>query len=420
MTVTLRVPVLLFLLALTSCTWPRHDDHENELAAGGFSSSYDDARDRFRGACARVIANERGFCRNYRINSSTDPDLTIDYAYVTRMNHRLLILQSGLHGVEGFAGAAVEQVVLEQLQSKLLDAGWDLLVIHAANPYGFRYLRRVDEYNVDLNRNFSLDGKLYGTPSTAYASLRVIAEPPGPVIDADSASTGLATRTLLAFAKSGFNFSYVSNGLHAGQYSFPQGFEYGGSKPEQQSQFLLSVVRGLMETHDGTVLFFDLHTGLGPSGALSVIAGMNWMDGQSSAVADWIAGARRPDIIFTPSTKSAFQTSGDVIDFVPGLGPKGRVIAVTLEYGTVGNTIAADIRTNSRMILENQAHWHGCQYEATCKVVKDRFVDLFNPADPGWQQGVLEKGAWVLNSLVDPSVQALLASATRQSTTSAP
>src|SRR5262249_56536361 len=55
---------------------------------------------------------------------------------------------------EGFAGSGAQVGSFEAGLGRELPADTALLAIHAINPYGFAWLRRVTEDNVDLNRNF--------------------------------------------------------------------------------------------------------------------------------------------------------------------------------------------------------------------------------------------------------------------------
>ena len=58
-------------------------------------------------------------------------------------------------GVEGFAGSAIQiQFLKERIGGPELPRSFGVLLIHALNPYGFAHLRRANECNVDLNRNF--------------------------------------------------------------------------------------------------------------------------------------------------------------------------------------------------------------------------------------------------------------------------
>ncbi|MES1264355.1 MAG: DUF2817 domain-containing protein, partial [Variovorax sp.] len=68
----------------------------------------------------------------------------------------LLIVTSGTHGVEGFCGSGCQRALLaDDDWLRRVDAGKvAVLLVHALNPWGFSYLRRANEDNIDLNRNF--------------------------------------------------------------------------------------------------------------------------------------------------------------------------------------------------------------------------------------------------------------------------
>ena len=54
------------------------------------------------------------------------------------------------------------------------------VLLHALNPYGFAWLRRVNEHNVDLNRNFLLPGEAYRGSPAGYAALDPLLNPKSP------------------------------------------------------------------------------------------------------------------------------------------------------------------------------------------------------------------------------------------------
>src|SRR5213592_2819131 len=94
-------------------------------------------------------------------------EISIDTAWFGTANpHRVLLHSSGLHGVEGFAGSAIQLQLLNSLPSLPQDAA--LIVVHVLNPYGMAWLRRFNENNVDLNRNFLGDDAYIGAPE-AYS-----------------------------------------------------------------------------------------------------------------------------------------------------------------------------------------------------------------------------------------------------------
>src|SRR5439155_11790360 len=104
--------------------------------------------------------------------------LGIDIAWFGASNpRRVLLHSSGLHGVEGFAGSAIQLQLLNDLPTLPKDAA--LIVVHVLNPYGMAWLRRFNENNVDLNRNFVADEAYVGVPPV-YADLDSFLNPHSP------------------------------------------------------------------------------------------------------------------------------------------------------------------------------------------------------------------------------------------------
>eukprot|EP01032_Pedospumella_encystans_P016815 gene16815-19167_t len=64
---------------------------------------------------------------------------------------QVLMTTSAVHGIEGFCGSAIQTGLLHSLS---LPPGVAVVHVHAVNPHGFSHARRVNEDNVDLNRNF--------------------------------------------------------------------------------------------------------------------------------------------------------------------------------------------------------------------------------------------------------------------------
>jgi len=139
--------------------------------AAAFSPDYTAARARFRSSSLALGCTLEEHSIDQR--GPDGEDLTID---LTRMGadapRRVVIVSSGLHGVEGFFGSAVQAALLEdQLGGWKPPLGCALLLVHALNPYGFAWVRRVNEDNADLNRNFLLPGERYEGSPEKYPEL---------------------------------------------------------------------------------------------------------------------------------------------------------------------------------------------------------------------------------------------------------
>src|SRR5688572_10663129 len=122
------------------------------LNGSPFATDYRDARERFLQA---LDAFERGsglrFVRE-RFSVDRASDLTIDCAELRpRSPERLYVAVSGIHGVEGFAGNAIQCALLSSVLRRLDLERSGVLLVHGLNPFGMHHLRRVNAANVDLN-----------------------------------------------------------------------------------------------------------------------------------------------------------------------------------------------------------------------------------------------------------------------------
>jgi hypothetical protein len=371
-----------------------------------FPSGYNDSRRHFRENCRRQVASPDDFCRSFTVVSPTDKVLTIDYGFFSRGNDRLVVIQSGIHGSEAVPGAAVQELVLKEYLTKLLDRHFDVLLIHALNPYGFKYVRRTDEFNVNLNRNFAVDSRDYSKQNPDYERLRGLFEPAGSVHDVGLSALGIHMRFIGHVIGDGFNASPLTIGLDSGQYLHPKGMNYGGQAPAQQVSFLRNTLGPIMARPYRKILFLDFHTGLGKNGELAIIEGVRpprKLLGEFTRLME----RHKQDgiVIHSGSDAGFFPTSGDVIDFVPELVSSSdpRVLALTMEYGTMGVDTFSQLRSASRMILENRVHFYPCARNdsAPCAEIREDFRTLFSPLDQAWRLKVMREADLTFSRLLD-------------------
>ena len=87
------------------------------------------------------------------VSGPAGESLSIDTALLGNPSpENVVIVSSGLHGVEGFFGSAVQLAFIEQHSARRgLPSNAAIILIHALNPFGFAWRRRWNENNVDLN-----------------------------------------------------------------------------------------------------------------------------------------------------------------------------------------------------------------------------------------------------------------------------
>jgi hypothetical protein len=344
-----------------------------------------------------------GECLVHAIDSRTDTDLAVDTGYFSAGRSRLLVIQSGIHGPEAPAGDLAQQLALEKYLRRFLNRGIDVLFVHALNPYGFKHWRRSDEFNVNLNRNFPADAGLYSVKNEAYRDLRSLFEPEGPIgwVHADSLLSVL--RLVWSYARAKFDKHYINQAMSSGQYEFERGLNFGGKGPSRQVALLKEILTPAFKNRV-EILFLDFHTGLGENGVLAVMNGLHPPAEFLAKVSDyWRTLPGIAMVNANDASDANFYTDfGDVIDFVPTLAsnPAG-VLALTMEYGTMGVDTLSQLKTASRMILENQAHFNGCESAKACEAVQNDFQELFNPSDAKWRKMVLDGADQVFSALAD-------------------
>lgn len=341
-----------------------------------YSSSYFEAREAFL-AAARNYGAEI-FSHIPPSLQDHDPELTIDVALFGPENaSKVIVHMSGAHGVEGYTGSAIQQLILNS--DFELPEDTRVVFIHALNPYGMAYNRRVNESNVDLNRNcFREESARKGSPPF-YDII-------DPIINPQSAP-GWFNLFLVqaAFSILKHGFQPLKQAVAGGQYEYPKGLYFGGTKTEDSVKFLEEFfLTRLSEARD--IFVIDIHSGLGDyAGEIMMV--------------DAVAPADLPEVcrdylstepFYATPAGIAYQTSGQISEGICELLESQNVYWFTQEFGTYH-----PVRVASALREENRYHHFG---EGNPEhYTKRRLVDVFNPPDPVWREKVLLRGLEVFN-----------------------
>jgi hypothetical protein len=289
-----------------------------------FASSYRNARQlylRSAGAAACVESHVIPALRGLE-----DEELATD---VVRLGpagaRRLLVLTSGTHGVEGFCGSAAQIALLHDrpLHALLERIGVAILVVHAINPYGFSYLSRTNEDNVDLNRN-GIDFSRPLPVNAAYDDLHALLVPPSWPPSAENAAA--IARYIEQRGESAYQ-----QALTIGQYAHADGMFFGGARTVWSTRLLLTLFEQYGPACD-SIGWIDFHTGLGPYGhGEKICVGQLGADELQRARAWWGADVTSP----LDGTSVAANVAGPVLDMLRDACAHARTTAIAIEYGTV-------------------------------------------------------------------------------------
>jgi hypothetical protein len=302
-----------------------------------------------------------------------DEPLATDVAHLGPPDapERLLVI-SGTHGVEGFAGSLCQTSWLRD--GVALPPGLSVVLVHAINPYGFAWVRRVNEDNVDLNRN-CVDFSVALPRNAGYDELA------GALVPEvwDDATRAATADAMLEYAGA-HGFDGLQAAVSSGQYTHPRGIFFGGRGPVWSQRTLRDVVRA----HLGDarrVAVLDLHTGLGPFGHGELIASHPDAAGRSRLDACF-------DEYTVPSEGNSVSADvqGDILDALEQWVPDVEVAGVAIEWGTVDIVEVSDaLRADAWL------HGYADPRGGEAPAIKAQLRAAFAPDDPRWADRVLER-----------------------------
>jgi octopine/nopaline transport system ATP-binding protein len=348
--------------------------------SGLFSGDYSALRARFLAAARTAGASLVEYL--HPLHGPDGERLATDVAYLGRDDARkLMVLISGTHGVEGPFGSACQTAWLSQNTPWQLPDDTAVLAIHLINPWGTAWSRRVNEDNVDLNRNF-IDWQKAPPKNERYGALHGALVCPaleGPAHDTAMQAYEEAKR------RSG-GYAGLAPIIEAGQYDFPDGLFYGGDGPVWSNRTLIEILTTFAQQATEVVVF-DLHTGAGPYGypallsvAESEHAGLDW--GRSifgPALSIVVTGATA-----TTDTGIAATATGYVSAAVRTALPKARVLPLVVECGTLDGATVSDA-----VQADNWLHLFGKVDTPLGDRIKETLRAAFVPEDADWQRTCL-------------------------------
>lgn len=344
----------------------------------------------------------------FRTEASDENDdddfYSMDVAVIPGKAPGLVIHTAGTHGVEGYAGAAIQlawlQILLEDKTRQPT-----VILVHAVNPYGMKHCRRANENNVDLNRNgipesqhqdhvweslpdrhFNKDNydrfaaslfHLQGPPVTWYSLIRFFAKG--------------------GWAIAHYGLLHLKTAMVAGQYHAPQGIFYGGQQTQTSFRRLHEFLQRTNHTANPhqVVTWIDVHTGLGPMGVDTLL--VNNVDA-AAQLEQWFPGAQHPFASSDSATQVAQgyeNVQGFLSDYFEPLFDHAWVI--TQEFGTIPT-----ILVGLALVLENAAYQYLPEAEAL-EWARCTTKRAFYPQSRAWRQSVIRRGITVLEQAMERS-----------------
>jgi len=352
-----------------------------------FSDSFKEARTKFLDAAQERRLDIAGY-----ENPNKGPEgeyLACDTVWAGPKDaSKVLVVLSATHGVEGFCGSGCQIDWLVCGNNASLPDDTAVLLVHAINPYGFAWHRRVTEEGCDLNRNF-LD---FAAP---------LPENPGhdELVDSfvpsalDEATLAEAEARIVAFREKNGERAFQS-ARKAGQYKHAHSMFFGGFEPSWARRTLETIITDFELPGRVFIAVIDFHTGLGPfgygepiSGHLPGTAGLEWVTrvyGDSVGV---------PEL----GTSSSIPLNGTQRDLWDRMTPD-RYAYVALEYGTYSQE-RSRLALRADHWLHNQGafDWNAPETRA----IKDELKWHYYPATDDWKEMVLWRARQLIRQATD-------------------
>lgn len=315
-----------------------------------------------------------------------------------KKTEKLLVLFSGTHGIEAFVGSAVQRWLVDQpyMQNR---EDINVLMVHGLNVYGFKNKRRVNEQNIDLNRNFIVDRSQFVSDDSGYKKLYDYLNPTSDATYGFLSEAKFVWTAIVKIAR--YGLENLRNSVLRGQYSYPEGLYYGGNMTVKQWDLLNQLIDKYVIGHK-RLFVIDLHTGYGTRGKLHLLANGKREGNPLTQI------FTEENEIDYGSDKKFYTVQGELLSFfiheikykLKDKAPES--VGITFEYGTLNSQkTTGSIESLRRMVYENQNFWHPSQDPQVVEKIKTDFVEMFNPSDVEWRKTILDQTENKTKKIID-------------------
>lgn len=348
-----------------------------------FSETYEEARSRFLETAAQAGARLTAY-ENPRARGPHGIALHLDTAWFGPDDAETVLLNTcGTHGTEGFAGSAAQLAWMTTCGPRDLPPRTAALLVHAVNPFGFAWGLRGTENNVDLNRNF-LDHNAPHPENPLYDELHKFLCPRRLDDQSMSKLVGAGAR----FVQKHGQWA-LEDAISRGQYTHPDGYHYGGLKPEWSNTTLRHIVSTELAAAR-RVAFIDWHSGPAGDGELIYLCFSNPQGSDFARAAHWwgedaldpatvnaMWGSKRP-------TRRGIMFWG----LEDELAPHARLTGAVIEFRSARHKPSPS-KTIRASLLERWLRFEGGLDAPEAKAYLEEIRDDYAPRRKSWHDNVI-------------------------------
>ena len=286
-----------------------------------FSSTMPEADAKFRAAC-RKMGGEAYFHRHPLSGPKGEILQTGEFLYGPKDTKKAIIFASGMHGIEGYAGAALQVGVMESGALNEVPDDIAVLFVHMINPWGCAWDRDVNEDNVDIFRNF-LYGEKPAPPNPEYDAINEFINPSewtGPVKE--------KTDSDLAAYIEKHGIDSVARTIRRGQHNHPKGVTFHGNGSTWSRLTTETIVKRNLG-HAKKIAGVDLHTGFGPYGETTVVSYDDMESERRQRFINWYGDA----VHFAGDHPAIPKHEMMALEALVNVVPNAEIFGVGIEWG---------------------------------------------------------------------------------------
>ena len=317
-----------------------------------------------------------------------------------------IVINSGIHGIEGYFGSAAQILFLDKFVDMFLGAKlsskYTINLIHVINGWGMDHRMRevMDGQHgglVDLNRNFGVDfsrpNTLPQNPEYMLAHDLLLSKP-----DAIHKKNAIKE----------FRKKHLSDGVWAaisnGQYHEPYGLFYGGAREMSENKIALQIYDYIMTPDAQSLVSIGLHTGLGrfnrkTGNATSEILVSHPVAHASSQYFKNVFGSSVP-VVCDERAVHGPVLQGDLVDCLESRY-KSRDIPIftaDLEIGTGEYPIMSPIYKRMDM---GDARYDLLHFGKISPQTFKNLTESWYPSHPAWRKSAMASANVLFKTLID-------------------
>lgn len=287
---------------------------------------------------------------------------------------KALFVVSGTHGLEGFLGSAAQVAWMKDQGIAALPPDTAVVLVHAINPWGFAHLSRTTENNVDLNRNF-IDHAAGHPANPGYAAMH------DKLLGPDWTTAGIAqAQQAMDDYATEHGGDALFDTLARGQYSHPDGLNYGGKAPEWSHRILQSIIQDHLQGVS-KLAFIDWHTGVGEYGEPFFLCFNEEGSELQARAANWWGEDRIRGQL--PHGRARPNYQGLLFHGVQSFLGNTEVCGAVIEFGTRGWHMRRMLR------LDLWLKFHATPKHPGYRMLQADLLDSFCPVDQIWRDNAL-------------------------------